>query len=247
MQLPPFGIQQLSQTFPFFFICTYLVPLYYLVSKLTEEKELRLREGMKMMGMSDSSYFMSWFITNLALTFTVSVLLVLVLVFDSFQKSSFILLITMCGSYGVSFFGVAFALAAVLPNRRGSATTASIFHLLTFFTSFVYKGYTVPFQQKFLLASLVPNCALSYMLDHLMHCEIEGGSGLSLKTAAIRFQHFNFYFALLAQFFCNILWTLVGLFLDQVLQREYGYSRPWNFPCKTKRVTTNSSKISSLI
>ena len=41
---------------------TFLIPLYYLVSKLAEEKELRSREGMKMMGLKDSSYFLSWFV-----------------------------------------------------------------------------------------------------------------------------------------------------------------------------------------
>jgi len=35
---------------------TFLIPLYYLVTKLAEEKELKSREGMKMMGTKDFPY-----------------------------------------------------------------------------------------------------------------------------------------------------------------------------------------------
>lgn len=41
---------------------TFLIPLYYIVSKLAEEKENKSREGMKMMGLKDTSYFLSWLV-----------------------------------------------------------------------------------------------------------------------------------------------------------------------------------------
>lgn len=39
--------------------------------------------------------------------------------------------------------------------------------------------------EKSIIASLVPNCALAFMLEHLLHCEIEGGVGLSYETATM--------------------------------------------------------------
>lgn len=56
------GIQQLSQNFPFFFMFIYLIPFYYLTTKIASEKESKAREGMKMMGLNDSTYFLSWYI-----------------------------------------------------------------------------------------------------------------------------------------------------------------------------------------
>lgn len=29
----------------------------------------------------------------------------------------------------------------------------------------------------------MPNCAVGFMMDHLLHCEIEGGTGLTMETA----------------------------------------------------------------
>jgi hypothetical protein len=38
-------------------------------------------------------------------------------------------------------------------------------------------------QEKVIVASLVPNCALGFMLEHLLHCEIGGGGALNYETA----------------------------------------------------------------
>lgn len=45
------GLAELSQFFPFFFMIQYLIPFYYLTSKISQEKESKSREGMKMMGL----------------------------------------------------------------------------------------------------------------------------------------------------------------------------------------------------
>jgi hypothetical protein len=78
-ELPPLAASQLSQCFPIFFICIFLLPLYYMVTKLAEEKESKAREGMKMMGLSDTTYFFSWFIFNALITTFISLLIVAVL------------------------------------------------------------------------------------------------------------------------------------------------------------------------
>lgn len=44
---------QLSLVFPLYFMFTFLLPLFYMISKLGEEKESKSREGMKMMGLND--------------------------------------------------------------------------------------------------------------------------------------------------------------------------------------------------
>ena len=47
--LEPMAAGNLTMCFPFFLMCIYLLPLYYMVTKLSEEKESKAREGMKMM------------------------------------------------------------------------------------------------------------------------------------------------------------------------------------------------------
>ena len=60
-------------------MCVFLLPLYYLVTRLSEEKESKAREGMKMMGLADETYYKSWFAFNCCVTLATSVLIVGVL------------------------------------------------------------------------------------------------------------------------------------------------------------------------
>ena len=79
LERTPMAASNQSQVFPIFFICVYMLPLYYLVSRLSEEKESRTREAMKMMGLSDRSYYLSWFVSNAIVTAFVSLLNIAVL------------------------------------------------------------------------------------------------------------------------------------------------------------------------
>jgi ATP-binding cassette subfamily A (ABC1) protein 3 len=88
------------------------------------------------------------------------------------------------------------------------------------------------------IACLMPNVSLGFMLDHLLHCEIEGGTGLTLETASMPYQSFNFMLGLACQLVCSFLWAIIGLYLDKVMPREFGKAEPWNFLCKNKRRAT---------
>jgi len=75
-------------------------------------------------------------------------------------------------------------LVAFLPNKKTSATAATVTHCLSYYVAILFKGHKYDYFQKILAACLVPNCGISMMLDHLLHCEIEGGIGMSLKNAS---------------------------------------------------------------
>ena len=70
--------------FPFFLMFTFLIPLYYITSKLAEEKESKSREGMKMMGLKDSTYFLSWMTTYTVVIFAMSLLITIMVSFNTF-------------------------------------------------------------------------------------------------------------------------------------------------------------------
>jgi len=82
-------------------------------------------------------------------------------------------------------YGFSFSLVSVLPSKKASATAGTILHLSTFYVVHQYKGYGSSVIEKSIIACLVPNCALAFMLEHLLHCEIEGGVGLTYETATM--------------------------------------------------------------
>lgn len=65
--------------FPTFMMFTFLIPFYYIVSKLAEEKESKAREGMKMMGLKDSIYIFSWFFFFFTMVLMMSLIIMVLL------------------------------------------------------------------------------------------------------------------------------------------------------------------------
>jgi ATP-binding cassette subfamily A (ABC1) protein 3 len=212
-----------------------MLPLYYMVTKLAEEKESKIRESMKMMGLSDGSYYSAWFLFNGLIGLVMALTIQFVLSLDVFVQSSFWVVLSMSLIYCLNIFGISFTLTSLIPNKKGSATAASIVHLATFCVNYSYKGYSTSFYQKALIACLMPNCAVGFMIDHLLHCEIEGGTGLTVETGLMPYQNFTFFYALGCQIVNVAVWGMVGIYFDKVMPREFGKAEPWNFICKFKR------------
>jgi ATP-binding cassette subfamily A (ABC1) protein 3 len=60
---------------------------------LLTEKEKKIKEGMKIMGMKDSSFYFSWVIWYFGIYFIVSILVSLILKGTVFSKSNFFLIL----------------------------------------------------------------------------------------------------------------------------------------------------------
>ena len=64
-----------------------------------------------------------------------------------------------------------------------------------------------------LLVSLVPNAALSFMLEHLLQCEFLG-SGLSIEFAALPVQNFSYNDGILMLLIDVVLLSFLGYYFD---------------------------------
>jgi hypothetical protein len=140
-----------------------------MVTALSEEKESKAREGMMMMGLNDKSYFAAWAIFMLGVISIMSSLLVISSSPLIFKDSNLGLIFLMSLLYGMTLYGFAFFISALMPSKKSSATLASLLHIISFYVAFAFRGPAWPKSLKFLL-SLIPNCALAFSVEHLFHC-----------------------------------------------------------------------------
>jgi trans-2-enoyl-CoA reductase len=78
----------LSLIAPYFFMLMYIPLLYRTTYRIVSEKELRVRETMRMMGMQDSSYWVSWFVYYTLLNSILSTIAWAIIAFGVFRLSS---------------------------------------------------------------------------------------------------------------------------------------------------------------
>ena len=91
----------------FFVTLMYLIPVYRITFRIVSEKESRARESMKMMGLKDSSYWLSWFVYYLLLVTTISIVTTIVLSSGNVIKySDGFLSFLYLWLFGLSLFGI---------------------------------------------------------------------------------------------------------------------------------------------
>jgi ATP-binding cassette, subfamily A (ABC1), member 3 len=219
--------------FPFFFMCIFLLPLFYMVTKLAEEKESKAREGMKMMGLNDKSYFASWFIFMLILTGCINGIITGLCQFVLFKISDLSIIFLIGFLYSMTLYGFSFILVAFLPSKKLSANFASMLHFLLFFLGMAFRGNEVSIEMK-MIVSLIPNCALVFSLENAYHRELVG-SGVQWSSITESYNNFTVATGLMMLALDIVLYSLLGYYCDQVAPREYGVPKPLNFPCLSKK------------
>lgn len=157
--------------FPFFLMFTFLIPLYYIVSKLAEEKESKSREGMKMMGLKDSTYFLSWMTTFGIVIAIMSILVLIMTCFITFRQSNKFLVFILSFIYGLSLFGFSVMIVAVLPTQRSSSLAASLLHVVTYFIVYAISSEDIAASVKYGL-SIFPNVGMALAIFNMFHFEI---------------------------------------------------------------------------
>ena len=180
------------------------------------------------MGLRHETYFFSWFIFLFVIINVMSLIFVAAASISVFRMSNILLIFAMCVLYGMTMFGFSFIIVAIFPSKKSSATSASLIHLLSYYIGFMFAGHQKYGSTKYLVM-LIPNASLTFMLEHLCNCEFLGG-GLTWDFVSMPVNSVSFTEALAMLALDVILLGLLGYYLDQVLPKEFGVPKPWNFP-----------------
>ena len=65
------------------------IPYFYLTSKIASEKESKAKEGMKMMGLRDSTYYFAWFILYMSISVFTSLVVTAISMKGIFNESAY--------------------------------------------------------------------------------------------------------------------------------------------------------------
>jgi ATP-binding cassette subfamily A (ABC1) protein 3 len=116
----------------FFIFLIFIVPLYRFTFRIVAEKETKSRESMKMMGLTDSSYWLSW-ASYFAILVTI-ISLIIVIMLNSLIKTDPVIMFLICWVYGMSLFGYSLIMQSLFTKARtagGFATT--VYFIASFF------------------------------------------------------------------------------------------------------------------
>ena len=108
-----------------YFSIVFLAAMQLLITSITTEKEHKILEGMKMMGLMDSVYWVSWFITQTVLNLIVIVVFfVTMIILDMMQNMDPSLLAVMMIAYSCTIITFGFLVTAISSSPKTAGTIA---------------------------------------------------------------------------------------------------------------------------
>ncbi|XP_061827806.2 glucosylceramide transporter ABCA12 [Nerophis lumbriciformis] len=227
-------LNAISLVFPIMLMLAWVLFVADFVKKLVHERELRLHEYMKMMGVNPLSHFLAWFLECAAHLMVTILILTLVLKYGGILAHSdgFLLFLYLC-DYGLSILAFSFLLSSCFNKTYIAGLSASLVYILCFFPYIVVMALesSLTFSQKSILSILSPTC-FSYASQYISRYETQG-QGIqwyNSYTSPMAGDTSSFGWLCWLMLIDSLLYFILGAYIRTVFPGDYGIAAPWYFP-----------------
>ena len=212
--------------YTFFAILSYLCPLILYVLKMVIEKESRSKEVMKIMGMGEGTYFLSYFVEY----FIVNIIYAFVLGYLShlaFKYIPYIYFVLYLWLFGLNIFALAFFCQSFMDSTRLALIVTCLIYCLMLFVSAAVYDKKIKKIYKIIAAFLPP---VNLLLGAFTLGEFER-MYYYFESKYINENYLNYslstcYIMFTADFF---IYLFLGFYLQNVIPHEFGVAKPWYF------------------
>ncbi|XP_012225217.1 cholesterol transporter ABCA5-like isoform X2 [Linepithema humile] len=241
-----------------------VIPLYmvlalsqfitYLLILIVGEKENKIKEGMKIMGLNDSVFWLSWFIIYSIFVLLLSAVgVVLLFTLQMFQHTHFLPIFLLMVLYSFSVIMFAFMITPFFDKSRTAGVlgnfAVTILSLMYFIQVFVDDSSSV----SFWLVSLVSPTGVALAMDKALVLDLQG-EGVNFDNLWSG-PGIPFGGSLIMMTLDIFLYGCLAYYLDSVVPSEYGTKKPpWfcfvpGFWCqrKVQRVPSSNGESNSFI
>lgn len=198
----------------------FIVPVFRLTYRMVAEKETRVRESMRMMGLTEFSYWFSWALYWILINTYISIVSVIILAVYLIHFSQLWYIWLMLWIYGMALFGFVIFAQAFFQKARNAAIFTSISYLALSFVTLLLSQSDTPNNTK-MIGSLLPPVALQLLTAPLAAFE-SVGQGLTSRNVEMMYQNYRFNDGIKMLVLDMFLFGLVGIYLDNIMPRQVG-------------------------
>ncbi|NXC65703.1 ABCAA protein, partial [Anhinga anhinga] len=195
--------------------------MYFLSTNVVREKK-KLKVLMKMMGLQDIAFWLSWSLLYAVYVMVLSCLLTALVVHDAFYLSSFPAVLLLFFLYGLACIHLVFMLCSLL---RTSKLAGSMGFLITFLfgcLSLVVLIENLPEPLKWFLGLFCP-FAFNAGIAKVFHLE---KYGMAFSFSNLMEESYFLFLTYIMLVFDSVLYMLLAMYFDKVLPGKYGIPDP---------------------
>ncbi|XP_073988182.1 phospholipid-transporting ATPase ABCA1-like isoform X1 [Rhodnius prolixus] len=227
-------IMVISTTFPMFLVLSWSYSFTMIVKSIVYEKEQRLKETMRVMGLGNGIHWIGWFVDSLIPMSVTLVALVLILVYGKvFINSDPFVLYLFLFCYTLATIAQAFLISVFFSKANLAAACAGIIFII-FYLPYLFlarwMAYLTPLHKT--LLSLSANVALGVGASYIASYE-EQGVGMqwaNIQRSPIYNDEFNLVSVMYMLIVDFVIYLVLTWYVEAVFPGQYGIPRPWYFP-----------------
>ena len=221
---------------PFFMVIAYMCPLCLYVYRMVGEKENKSKEGMKIMGLSEGTYFLSYFIQYAIITFIDSVINTFFMSL-LFSRIPSILLFVILYLWALDIFGLIFFFQSFIDKTRVALILSLLIYFVMFFLSMACMDEDANKSLKIVLSIFPPvNLELGIILIGKFQSYFKD---FHLEDYAKIYTNYSVLIMNIMQIVDVFLYLFLGYYLQNVLPHEFGIKRPVYFLCTSEYWCSN--------
>ncbi|CRK94501.1 CLUMA_CG008006, isoform A [Clunio marinus] len=221
-----------------FFGILKLIKMTHVLQNVAIERESRLKETMRIMGLSNTLHWTGWFTSSFVILLLAFTLVVIILKFKIIsgtallEHSNIFLIWLLFMIYSIALITFAFLISVIFKKATTAGNLGTIIYLATFVFFFQFRNSfrSMNYFLKFIYC-LPLNTGLAQVISIVYDYEkAKIGLQFSNLTSHINSSSFSVLEVMLALLIASILQLLLMIYIEQVFVGTIGIARPWYFP-----------------
>jgi ATP-binding cassette subfamily A (ABC1) protein 3 len=209
-------------------VLAYMCPLSMYIYRIVGEKESKIKEGMKIMGLGEAEYFLSYFIQFVVINFFVS--LVNAWLFKSFMNYiPYYHIFFMMFLWSLNVFSLIYFFQSFIDKTKIALVLSLVIYFMMYCTSLacMFEGGS---QTIKILLSLFPQVCLNngVLLLSKFQCHFRYFRNRDFFVNYTNFSLGLMYLMFVVDF---LLFLFLGFYLHNVLPHDFGIRKPLYFLC----------------
>uniref|UniRef100_A0A8C1Q2H9 P-type phospholipid transporter n=1 Tax=Cyprinus carpio TaxID=7962 RepID=A0A8C1Q2H9_CYPCA len=223
----------LNRCFPIFMVLAWIYSVSMIVKSIVLEKEMRLKETLKAMGVSNGVIWYTWFIDSFLMMATSTALLTaIIMVGKVLNYSDPIILFLFLLTFTVATIMQCFLMSVFFNKANLAASCSGIIYFTLYLPHIFCFAWQDRITKEMKLASFLSPVAFGFGTEYLSRYE-EQGLGLqwdNIRTSPLEGDEYSFFTSIHMMLLDAVIYAFLAWYLDNVFPGQYGIGRPFYFP-----------------
>lgn len=206
----------------------FCVPVLAVAGRVLREKESKIKDGMRMMGLRDSAFYLADFLINGITTFITAIVVVVVFCnmpyLNTFTNPFILFVVFFFNLFSLFQFGMCLTMLF----NSGTFGKICIFGIC-YISSLIHLASASESNSDWKrFWAIFPSCSLRDMLKIYIEMELLG-DGAQFWNMWIPINSISMGSVIVMEFFSIFWWSGVFIYFDQIVPSEFGVPRKWYF------------------